>query len=240
MEGQGDVKRYEDLIIRDDMNPDLARQFAETVRKGGPGTDDESAILEYNVDGLENVSENDIARDDRLTFDTRKELILDRRKIVDDAENWRKTQEGGEAVRRIKGEFGILGQLESALDLTGDEKRKVNRVLTNFYNQVEKLPLEEREGEAVKIADELIRGIRSGEANADIQRLQGQLDDPDNADTMGFSSIAEVDAAIASGDDRLVNFIGSQREATVNRIKQNVELLERSIRNKQRELGNVK
>ncbi len=157
LEGNLDPGYLVDKLKSDSINPTLARTLEKTAKAKGVKIDDAAQVLEYALDLLD-YSEQDIAIDNTLTRETRLKLIKDRRSLVEDKGNWRNSQSGREAVRRIKAEFGMVNGLIAQLN--PEVAKKAGRVLTSLFETIEALPLEQRISEAVKIADVLIEEIK--------------------------------------------------------------------------------
>ena len=93
-------------------------------------------------------------------------LITVRDAAEADAENWRGSQDGREAVRRINAAAGLEGTLMDQLlnGPTDAQKQQANRALTVFYQMVDGLPLEARAEQLMGIADDIVQGMEAEEA----------------------------------------------------------------------------
>jgi len=184
----------EDLKQRledDSIDPGLARTMDKIASAQGVLHDDDAVKLDYSLDLLA-VSERDIAEDERLTRDTRMALISDRRALEADSANWRRTQSGSEATRRIKAEFGMVDGLIAQLD--PEKAKRAGRALTSLYEQVEMLPLEQRAGKAVDISNKIIKDLKLGDSVEELGFVNERLG------KMKYQTIEDLDLAVENGD----------------------------------------
>jgi len=175
----------------DSIDPGFARTMDKVASAQGVLHDDDAVKLDYNLDLLA-VPERTIAEDERLTRDTRMALISDRRALEDDAGNWRRTQNGSEATRRIKAEFGMVDGLIAQLD--PEKAKRAGRALTSLYEQVEMLPLEQRAGQAVAISNQIIKDLKLGDSVEDLRFVNERLG------KMKYQTTKDLDLAIDNGD----------------------------------------
>jgi hypothetical protein len=127
----------------------------------GPEDDDwpEYKLVSTN---LLNYTPSDILTNTLLTRETRIKLVDDLMKLKTEIEtdgekaaNWRSTQQGKEAVRRITAADAStmtfsVGGWTSSTDV------EINQMLGDFFDQVEALPLHERKRNVIRIANELV------------------------------------------------------------------------------------
>jgi len=190
MQGRLSPEILERMVEKDYLDPGISRQLLSAAAKGGPVNDNPHALAEYKLDPMAR-SEREIATDSRLTMDTRLKLIDERRQREKDASDWRNTQSGKEAVRRIKGEFGLVDGLISQLD--PEIAKRANYALTRLYETVEQLPLKERASKSIEISEQVIKTYVRADAERDLAMLRQRLQ------KLPYKSIAELEAAKARG-----------------------------------------
>lgn len=165
--------------INDTQFDDLVKRFRGDI--AGPDTDNWPEYVQISTN-LESFTEADILTNGMLTRDTRIKLVAMRRQVMDDvassgdkAANWRGTQEGREAVRRITS--ANAGAMTFSAFGAGSSDKEINSMLTRFYDEVEKLPLEQRRGQSLSIANKLVeeynasKGGTSNKANEDLIQI---------------------------------------------------------------------
>ena len=195
--------------LRDDtIQPSFARQMEKVAKSHGTTVDDDASKLAYAVNLL-HYSELDIATDESLTIDTRIKLIKARDKLEKDTGNWKRSQSGQEAVRRIKAEFGLVDGLIAQLD--PEKAKRAGRALTTLYEQIEALPLEERSLKAVDLSNEIIKKLNVGDMVKELSDVRASLG------KLKYRSTAEVERAIEAGD------IGGHEAKVLLRKVQNYE-----------------
>jgi hypothetical protein len=195
-------------LKNDTIQPSFARTMEKVSKAQGVSIDDDQVKFSYAVDLLA-VDEHEIATDERLTRDTRLQLIVDRRKLEEDAGDWRRSQNGSEAVRRIKAEFGMVDGLIAQLD--PEKAKRAGRALTTLYEQVENLPLEERAVKAIDLSDEIIRKLNLSDMQQDLRDMKEGLN------KLQYRSSVELDQAIEAGD------VGGHEAKVLRRKIQNYE-----------------
>jgi hypothetical protein len=93
-----------------------------------------------------------ILNDTTLSEKDKTSLVARRENLLDTKFNWRKTNDGIEAVRRIKSQFGILeGTLMAKIDLDNTTMRDFDKLYKQFYAEVSSS--ENPAEEALSIAD---------------------------------------------------------------------------------------
>lgn len=107
-------------------------------------------------------------------------LVQKREKLIEEKFNWTASDDGREAVRRIKSEFGIQeGMFIAQLDMTNEIDRDYNAMYKKFYAEVSKS--EAPKDEALGIADRLITEYtneKKAKEDAQIaQRKQAQIEE---------------------------------------------------------------
>jgi len=160
------------MVRKDEIKPSLARSLSAQTGDSGPIADDEAAVLEYTVDPLA-VTEEQILIDPRLTFSKRADLIEQRRALVEDESNWRNSQNGQEGTRRIQAEFGLVSGFEALLD--PEVAKRAGRTLTEWFEAVEALPLEERSAKAVELSDMIINRSKKADVVENLSKAETAL-----------------------------------------------------------------
>ena len=136
----------------------------------GPELDDWQTLIAVKTN-LESVSEIDILTNSALTRNTRLSLITERRGLVKSAQtngekyaNWTTTQEGKLALETITSiDFGSMkisgmgGMFSTNADVFS-LKRKL-------FEELEKLPIEERRYKSVDVADRLVAEYNQNKAS---------------------------------------------------------------------------
>lgn len=113
---------------------------------------------EYNIMkyGIELYDSDDIMSS-LLNEDEKGKLLVDRKNYEEKVKDgWQSTTQGKEAVRRIKDNFpkasGLLGQFMSE-----EQAKELDQSYRQFYNEMLKLPMEEREQAAIPLAEAVIK-----------------------------------------------------------------------------------
>lgn len=193
LEGTLTTEQLTQHLEADTISPSLARTMDKIASASGVINDDLAVKLDYSLDLLA-VSETDIAQDDRLTRETRISLVQERRKLEDDAGNWKRTQNGSEATRRIKAEFGMVDGLIAQLD--PEKAKRAGNALTELYETIEALPVEQRAGAAVDAADGIISRLKKGDASEGLVRVQKTIG------ALPYQTLEDLDKAEEAGDVR--------------------------------------
>jgi len=158
----------------DDISDSWALTHREDAARRGPSHDrpDIRAFYELN---LLDYSEEEIMEDDDLTYATRATLVDTRRELQEDQGNWRNTQQGQEAARRIKTAVGLPDGFV-VQGMQGSMLREANEALTEFYNEVEGLPLEQRVIKAPEIADRIVIRVDARKAGDELPLAISKLE----------------------------------------------------------------
>jgi len=158
-----DVLELELELSQENINPSQFDNLKARLSTDltGPEDDDwpEYKLVSTN---LLNYTPSDILTNTLLTRETRIKLVDDLMKLKTEIEtdgekaaNWRSTQQGKEAVRRITAADAStmtfsVGGWTSSTDV------EINQMLGDFFDQVEALPLHERKRNVIRIANELV------------------------------------------------------------------------------------
>lgn len=153
------------------LPPDYVEKMIRSL-KSDPGADDPAVLLEYQVDTLD-FTESEIIQDSRLTHKTRAQVIDRRRKLEEDASNWRNSQNGKEGIRRIMATFGMVEGMIA--DLNPELATRAGRIVSTWHDTIDALPLEQRAPQALEIADKLIKQIEDEDKRKDIESARQRL-----------------------------------------------------------------
>ena len=183
------------MIDDGDIDPDraltLANALEERARGGGSPSDDRE-LMHVRLNLL-SLSEDEILGNPSLSPDDKADLILKRR---DEATGWKSTQAAREGEDRIDRALGIPPGAMLAL-LPPEEAEKRDRARTDWYNQVEALPVDQRESAAITIAEEIVQKTIKGSSQAALKRAKDRLAQLDAAfkqkygDKPGKNALAE-------------------------------------------------
>lgn len=218
---KSDVQRE---LAAGNIKPEKARTLVNAI--ADVDVDDQNELLEITIRGVENMTEEEIATNPKLSLKTRRSLIEDRQGIVDDLENWRNSQAASEATQRIDREFGIVAGSIQSLD--PEEAKKAGKLKTMWYNEVEKLPVEERADKALEIAERVMkhRVIIDAQATIDSQR--------EKLESLEFTSSEAVDAAADRGNEQFKTVFGGRNEGAIQAYKDMINAKLRRIEKQER------
>ena len=121
------------------------------------------------------------------------QVLAAKRAIINDAENWRNSNGAREGARRIKGSLGLVGAEQIFAQMDEELAKRVNRSLTEWYDAVEALPVEQRPGKARELADAIVEKIQSEKVDpriAQANALERQLANLE-PDTHEYKAIVE-------------------------------------------------
>lgn len=106
---------------------------------------------------LAEISEEEIIGQENLTYATRRKLIGDRKVALSKRLRWTTTENGREALRRIKSKFGILeGTLMAQVDFENKNMKNYDKMHQELYDSIMELPEDQRENKALGLATGLI------------------------------------------------------------------------------------
>ena len=144
------------MVEDDQIDPDTARTLQNELSSGNSvQKSDPRALMTAEVNLLE-VDEKDILTNPNLSYADKSRLILKRR---EDEQGWRGSIPGREAVDRIDRSLGLVpGSIMNAA-LSDIDRTKRDRAMTEFYNEVQALPPEERETKAIAVAEQVITKV---------------------------------------------------------------------------------
>jgi hypothetical protein len=181
LDGKLTVSKLSDMLDNDELDPSVARTLYNELQSGNDRPDDSRERFRVETALLE-TSEDDIAKDSRLSWSTRRELILKRREQMN---GWRGTQQAREGAERIDRALNILPGTPVAAQ-SEEFLRKRERALTEWYNEIDGMPPEKRQAAIISVADRIIETQIRRQATDDAARLRQRVTD--------------LQAKLASGD----------------------------------------
>ena len=156
----------------------------------------ESTVL-LDTDNYLILEDPSLSETDKTNLIKRKETLLEGRF------NWVKTNDGREAIRRIKSNFGILeGTLMAKLDLNNTTMRDFDNMYKEFYAEVSQSPNPDLD--ALPIADSLLAKYAQKQADKDAKAKQERE----------ARKLEEAKNAAAAANDSLMVKIGWKSEVT--------------------------
>lgn len=160
------------MIDDGDIDPDRALTLANALESSaaGGGESDGRELLHTRINLL-SMTEDEILQNPHLSTKDKGDLILKRR---EESTGWKATQAAREGEDRIDRALGIPPGAMLAL-LPPDEAQKRDRARTDWYNQVEALPPDQREGSAIAVAEEVIQKTIKSSAQASLKRARERL-----------------------------------------------------------------
>ncbi len=166
------------MVADDELDPNRATALQNDLEAGGGDRPDDARERFRVQTNLMSYTEEEIAENGSLSWQSRRELIEKRR---DEESGWRGTQAGREASDRIDRALKILPGVNPA-SLSEEELEKRDRAMTHWYNAVESMPDDKRAAQIIPLAEETIRTIIRDEATATasefrlrIQQLEAEI-----------------------------------------------------------------
>ena len=147
-------------------------------------------------------SRDEIANNPRLSWDTKSALIA---KLDARLGGWQDSNPSQEARRRIDNSLGIVQGIPNPL-LTAEIAAKRGEALTAWYDAMAQLPPDQRDAQALTIADQVINSTtRKFKAKNDVVRLKNRLTrlQKDLAEASGKEARATIQAEINSVNSQL-------------------------------------
>lgn len=155
-----------------DLDPAISRTLRDDLLQGSDRPDDNRERFRVETTLLKQ-SEDDIAHNSKLSWKTRRELIEKRREM---ANGWKGTQQAREGENRIDRALKILPGVNPAA-LSEDQLEKRDQAITEWYNTVDALPEDERQGKAISTAEDIINRIVRTNARGDADRYRKRISD---------------------------------------------------------------
>jgi len=156
---------------------------------------------------LVDTDNNSILNDPSLSERDKTSLIARRENLLDGKFNWRKTNDGVEATRRIKSKFNIIeGTLMAKIDLDNNTMRDFDKLYKQFYAEASQS--QNPADEVLTIADRLLETYdqkKADEAKAKTDARKAQ-------------KLEEAKNAAAAYNDRTLVKIGWSDEVTAEEM----------------------
>ena len=122
---------------------------------------------------LAEMSDDEIVAQDNLTYKTRRQLLADRKVALTKRLKWTTTENGREALRRVKSKFGILeGTLMAKIDFENTNMKNYDKMHQALYDELMELPEDQREDKALNIATRLINKYEGNEASKQAEQKE--------------------------------------------------------------------
>ena len=183
-------------VEADNIDVDWAIKQEQRAAVRGPAYDNEQVAAFYKLDLL-TWTEEEILEDNDLTMETRAALVEERRALLEDMGDWRNSNPGKEALRRVKNAVGIpegiiIAEMKSGL------VRDVGEALTELYDEVESLPVEKRTSEVLAVADKIVKRVDRRRAADDL---------------------IDAEEKLAQAEDEAATKTGAQQEVALKRVE---------------------
>jgi hypothetical protein len=187
-------------MVRDQkLDPGRATSLMNELQSGaGKIVDDPKEAMRVRLD-LQNLSEDEIKSNNKLSYDTRTELLLKKQEL---ANSWKSTQAAQEAEHRIERALGIVPGTNRNM-LTEAEQEQLDQAKTTWYNEIDKLPAGERQAAVIQTAEDVVgrfirknKASKAQEARANKQRFiaasQAKFGSPDQLDEQARKKYQET------------------------------------------------
>lgn len=169
LQGRLTMPTIEKMVEDDQLDPGVARSLRNELKAGGARIDDDAEAFKV-ASSLLDYTEDEIAKNPRLSWDTRLKMLEKRRSMVG---GWQDTNEVQEARRRIDAELGIVPGTQQ--NLSDEAGRRRGRAQTELYNRLKALPDAERRAKAIETAEAVIQQTMRDKATVDLQRTRDRL-----------------------------------------------------------------
>lgn len=200
LRGKLTVGKIDEAVRLRGLNPSRATALMEKL-SAGPGGDDDRERFRVETNLL-TYSRDEIANNPRLSWDTKSALIA---KLDARLGGWQDSNPSQEARRRIDNSLGIVQGIPNPL-LTAEIAAKRGEALTAWYDAMAQLPPDQRDAQALTIADQVINSTtRKFKAKNDVVRLKNRLTrlQKDLAEASGKEARATIQAEINSVNSQL-------------------------------------
>lgn len=162
-------KKIDEAIRTRGLDPAVGRTLFEKI-KAGPGQTDEREAFIIST-SLLSYTEQEIANNPRLDWNTKAQLIERRRtRMV----GWPDTNNAQEARQRIDRAVGIIPGIPNPL-VSQEVARQRGEAQTRWFDLVNALPPDQREAQAIPLAEQVVRDVIKQRAQASLPALQRQL-----------------------------------------------------------------
>ena len=214
LEGALIVEHLQEMVDNDELDPKIADKYKKNALLDGPEFSDQIAMNVIEADLL-GVTEFDIQTNPDLSRPDRNRLLEKRRALEEDKGNWKATQNGREGARRINSAFGIIKGVDTRI--SKEKAQRAGMVLTRYFNEIENLPVEEREHKSVEIADRLVKEVNGEILVTDLDKAKDRLlKSP-------YQTEEQIKAAELGSEEEKIQII------QLNRKLRKIERLERQI-----------
>ena len=172
LKGELSIDLLQTMIDEDKLDPGVAAKYKKNAMSEAPEFSDGSMRNAIRADVLA-FTEFEILTHSDLSMADREIFINEHRRLTEDAGNWRSTQSGSEGARRINQAFGIIAGVDTRI--TEEKAKRAGNVLTRYFNEVEALPIEEREAKTTEIADRLVKEVNGEIIATDLEKARERL-----------------------------------------------------------------
>lgn len=174
LSGQLTTAKLREMVLQQRLDPGRATTLQNELQsgRGADIVDDPQEAFTVRTNLL-SYSDEDIANNHRLSYQTRADLLLKKRELE---QTWRSTQAAKEGAERIDRALGILPGFDSRW-LPDEERRKRDIALTEWYDAVEALPPAERQGKVIEIANQIAAKYIRQKKIDEVERLRQQKAD---------------------------------------------------------------
>lgn len=207
-EGQLNEQKIKDMVKNDELDPSIGRTYMK-AQSQGPEFSDGVSLIKYKANLL-GYTESQIMTDGTLTFDDRRKLVDEHRKLREDKFNWRATQEGREGARRITSAFGIIKGVAGART-TKEDAQRAGMALTRYYDEMENIELEQRGSMAVITADNIVKDINMEIREKDLDKNRDKLS------KRKYQTVEDIEAADIGDEEKKTEI--NQLNRLLKRIK---------------------
>jgi hypothetical protein len=159
------------MVQGGDLDPSVGRVLLNELQSGDPGVSDPQAKFHVETNLL-STTEDDIRTNSALSWKDRGELILKRR---EEGKGWKGTQAAKEGGDRIDRALGLLPGTNTKM-LTPEEAGQRDTALTEWYNQIESLPPEQRDAQVIPVAEQVAEKYIKRNAAIELNGLQSRKD----------------------------------------------------------------
>lgn len=152
-----------DGVTSQNLKPETARTLMSALHSGDNEKDDQKSLYNLKTDAaFLNRTNDEIAAWPGLTWKTKADVIEERDRLRN---GWRGTQQAHEGSERIDRALGIVpGTPMQAL--SDDQKTQRQQALTHWYNEVDALDPAQRQGQAIKLSEDVVtRFVRKAKAD---------------------------------------------------------------------------
>jgi hypothetical protein len=198
--GVSDIARMVDNM---QLEPSVGRTLVNEIQSqaaGGGITSDPQTLATFEANLL-SLTEEEIWTAPDLSWEDRADLLEKRR---EQAAGWRSEPRAKEGYQRIERELGLqAGVPLRALDES--EIKALDNAKTEYFNQMELVPPEEREAKAITVAESVINNVLRSNITQQIRETEKELEAARAVDTseMDDRELRLHKDAIKEGEEEL-------------------------------------